>query len=62
MNEKILYKYNICEFKTNSYFSFLRHYKKQHGKNLPKKITYKECPECGKQLKNVAAYIVKVHK
>ena len=56
------YECDKCKYHSVCYSNFMRHYKKQHGKPPPKRLTCKECPQCGKSFKDLAAHIVKVHK
>ena len=56
------FKLNLIfvNFRKKPNFSFIRHFKKKDRKYPSKKITCEECPECGKQFKNVAAHIIEV--
>ena len=56
------YECDKCNYHSVCYSNFMRHYKKVHGKPPPKRLTCKECPQCGKYLKDLSAHIVKVHQ
>ena len=60
--EEITYECDKCKYHSVCYSNFMRHYKKVHGKPPPKRLTSKECSQCGKNLKYLSAHIVKVHQ
>ena len=56
------YECDKCKYHSVCYSNFMRHYNIQHGKPPPKRLTCKECPQCGKYLKDLSAHILKVHQ
>ena len=61
--EKITsYKCDKCDHQSLHYSNFMKHYRNLHGKAAPSRLTNKECPQCGLNIKDLPSHIVNVHK